>query len=150
MNDRAGPRGAQVQVGDAALREALGAALAGGGFALVETGGDLLVHQTCGAGLAGAAGLGPEALGAVEAFASVAPEGRDRSVVLVAGAQGPHGEALAGAVRALAAALAPGVRVNAVAPEREGAPMAADQVCAATLYLANAAVVTGQALRAGA
>lgn len=143
------------------LRDTLAAALAPAGFQLraggqnCGLGAAALLVVEAGAGDPSAATLSPEAIAAVQASAAGAgPSGakgggiKDRSIVLVAG-EGAAPEALQGAVRAFARHCAPGVRVNAIAPELAGAAMDEAQVAALAVYLARARTVTGQTLIAG-
>ncbi len=151
MSGKDGPRSACVEVDGPALRASICEALAADGFVMAGMGAELLV---CAAGEGGAdlsamSGLAPAAIDAIQSFAKATSPSApaDRSVVLLGGPGGPHSEALLGAVRALAHGLAPGLRVNGVAPAREGDALSASQTAAAVVYLAKARVVTGQLLR---
>ena len=137
--------GAQLVLRDDALRAALARALIDAGLSLCDKSPDLLVLDagaTDKSALA-AAILAPEALEAITHFAANGA-GAQRAVVLVAGAGGPAREAFLGSVRALARALAPGLRVNGLAPLHAGEAMDVEQAGAACAYLACAVAVTGQ------
>jgi hypothetical protein len=142
------PAFARLAVADAALAEALRAALAP-----VSAGPLLAIDAADAAAEAEGEATMPSAraLTAAQDFAREAARAQapDACVVLVAGAQGPDRDALQGCVRALARKLAP-VRVNALAPARAGAALDPAQAGAALAYLAQAAVVTGQVLEIGA
>jgi hypothetical protein len=143
--------GAQLVLREHALRAAIAGALAGAGFSIGEAAPDLLVLD------AGAENkslltpvmLAPEALAAIARFAGN-PVETQRSIILVADADGPAREAFLGSVRALARALAPGLRVNGLAPLNAGEAMDVAQAGMACAYLACAVAVTGQVIEIAA
>jgi hypothetical protein len=94
----------------------------------------------------GLAGLAEEVAAAVADFAA-----RDdaRAIVFVASSGGVGWDALQGLTRGYAAAWAPGVRVNAIAPARADDMLDAGQAAAALLYLLKAEAVTGQTVFTG-
>lgn len=144
-------RGARLVLRDAALRDALMRALGDAGFTVCESGADVLALD------AGAveesamahAAIAPHALNSIAGFAAQASQ-TQRSIILVAGKAGPAREALNGGVRALARSLAPGLRVNALAPLHPGEMMDVEQAGIAAAYLANAGAVTGQVIEIAA
>lgn len=141
----------QLILRDEALREALAAAFGGCGFSIVETGANALALDAGGdeANAITLAALAPGALQAILAFSTQASQ-TQRSIILVAGAEGPAREALNGGVRALARSLAPGLRVNALTPLHAGEAIDTEQAAIAAAYLANAGAVTGQIIEIAA
>lgn len=144
-------KAARLYLRDADLRDALACALNEAGFAAAQAAADVLVLDAGAyqASAMNAAILAPDALEAIAAFAAQAASGQ-RSIILVAGAAGPAREALHGGVRALARSLAPGLRVNGLAPLHAGDDMDAKQAGIAAAYLANAGAVTGQVIEVAA
>ena len=143
--------GAQLVLRDEALRAAIAGALIDAGFSLCDESPDLLVLDA-GArdkSALAAAVLAPEALEAIAHFAANGAAAQ-RSVILVAGVEGPAREAFPGSVRALARTLAPWLRVNGLAPLHAGEAMDFEQAGVACAYLACAAVVTGQVIEIAA
>lgn len=145
-------KSARLVLRDAALRDALARALGNAGFTICESGADIsepdadVLALDAGAAEESAladAAIAPHALHSVAAFAAQAAQNQ-RSIILVAGAAGPAREALNGGVRALARSLAPGLRVNALAPLHAGETMDVEQAGIAAAYLADAGAVTGQ------
>lgn len=125
---------------DAALEAGFTRAL--GGLSGDPSGGAALVVEAAG----GLAGLAADVSSAVAAFAA-----RDeaRAIVFVASPGGVGWDALQGLTRGYAAALAPRVRVNAIAPAHAGDRLDAGQAAAALLYLLGAEAVTGQTVFTG-
>jgi hypothetical protein len=144
-------RGARLVLRDAALRDALTRALGDAGFTIRESGADVLALD---AGAAEESAMADAvitslALDSVAGFSAQAAQ-TQRSIILVAGPAGPAREALHGGVRALARSLAPGLRVNALAPLHAGETMDVEQAGIAAAYLANAGAVTGQIIEIAA
>ncbi len=151
-------RGARLVLRDAALRDALMRALGDAGFTVCESGADIsesgadVLALDAGAVEESAmahAAIAPHALNSIAGFAAQASQ-TQRSIILVAGKAGPAREALNGGVRALARSLAPGLRVNALAPLHPGEMMDVEQAGIAAAYLANAGAVTGQVIEIAA